>query len=47
MVDAEFESRQRDTFGYFLHETNPHNGLVRDKTGGRLAGQHCRRRFPL
>ncbi len=23
---------QRDTFGYFLHETNPHNGLVPDNT---------------
>ncbi|MDQ6618343.1 MAG: hypothetical protein M3Z31_01365 [Pseudomonadota bacterium] len=31
-VDAELESLQRDTFGYFLHQTNPRNGLVRDKT---------------
>ena len=23
---------QRETFGYFLHETNPSNGLVIDKT---------------
>ena len=23
---------QRETFSYFLHETNPQNGLVRDKT---------------
>ncbi len=23
---------QRDTFGYFIHETNPHNGLVPDST---------------
>ena len=23
---------QRDAFGYFLHETNPANGLVADKT---------------
>ena len=32
MVDAELEALQRETFRYFLHETNPHNGLVRDKT---------------
>jgi hypothetical protein len=31
-VDPELEALQRDTFSYFLHETNPHNGLVRDKT---------------
>ncbi len=31
-VDAELETLQRETFGYFLHETNPQNGLVRDKT---------------
>ncbi|MEP7316639.1 MAG: glucoamylase family protein [Sphingomicrobium sp.] len=31
-VDAELEALQRETFRYFLHETNPHNGLVRDKT---------------
>ena len=31
-VDAELESLQRDTFSYFLRETNPHNGLVLDKT---------------
>lgn len=28
MLDA----LQRDAFGYFVHETNPMNGLVRDKT---------------
>ena len=32
MIDAELESLQRDTFSYFLHETNPQNGLVLDKT---------------
>ena len=26
------ESIQKDSFGYFLHETNPENGLVLDKT---------------
>ena len=26
------EALQRDAFGYFLHETNPVNGLVSDKT---------------
>ncbi len=31
-IDAELESLQRDTFGYFLRWTNPENGLVLDKT---------------
>lgn len=31
-ADAELEKLQRDSFGYFLHETNPANGLVIDKT---------------
>ena len=31
-VDAELGSLQRETFSYFLHETNPANGLVIDKT---------------
>ena len=31
-IDAELEKLQRETFGYFLHETNPSNGLVIDKT---------------
>ena len=31
-VDAELEKLQSETFGYFLHETNPANGLVIDKT---------------
>ena len=31
-VDAELGSLQRDAFSYFLHETNPQNGLVLDKT---------------
>jgi hypothetical protein len=31
-VDAELEALQRETFSYFLHETNPRNGLVVDKT---------------
>ena len=31
-VDAELEKLQRETFGYFLYETNPANGLVIDKT---------------
>ena len=29
-VDAELEKLQRETFGYFLHETNAANGLVID-----------------
>jgi hypothetical protein len=31
-MNAELEKLQRDTFGYFLHETNTVNGLVIDKT---------------
>ncbi len=31
-VDAELNKLQIDTFNYFLHETNPANGLVIDKT---------------
>src|ERR1019366_9561640 len=31
-VDAELEKLQHDSFNYFLHETNPANGLVIDKT---------------
>lgn len=31
-VDAELERLQHDSFKYFLHETNPANGLVIDKT---------------
>jgi len=30
--DALLDVLQRDAFGYFLHETNPANGLVVDKT---------------
>jgi hypothetical protein len=31
-VDGELEKLQHQSFGYFLHETNPANGLVVDKT---------------
>ena len=31
-LDGELEELQRNTFGFFLHETNPINGLVLDKT---------------
>ena len=31
-TDAELHKLQRETFGYFMHETNPVNGLVIDKT---------------
>ncbi len=31
-VDGELQKLQRETFDYFLHETNPANGLVIDKT---------------
>src|SRR5664279_544193 len=30
--EAMLDALQRDAFGYFLHETNPANGLVADKT---------------
>ncbi len=30
--EALLHQLQRETFTYFLHETNPHNGLVREKT---------------
>ncbi|MGC2201159.1 MAG: hypothetical protein WA633_13570 [Stellaceae bacterium] len=29
---AELETLQRDTFDYFVHEANPANGLIIDKT---------------
>jgi hypothetical protein len=29
---ADLERLERDTFGYFIHEANPANGLVRDNT---------------
>ncbi|HWX03268.1 glucoamylase family protein [Collimonas sp.] len=29
---AELDMLQRESFSYFMHETNPHNGLVIDKT---------------
>ena len=31
-ADAALEMLQRRSFSYFLHETNPDNGLVIDKT---------------
>ena len=31
-IDEELEKLQRESFDYFLHETNPTNGLVIDKT---------------
>jgi hypothetical protein len=36
--DRELDKLQRDTFGYFLKETNPQNGLVPDNT---RKGAHC------
>ena len=32
VIGAEIETLQRETFGYFEHEVNSANGLVRDKT---------------
>ena len=31
-IEAELEILQRESFSYFVHETNPANGLVIDKT---------------
>jgi hypothetical protein len=31
-IEVELETLQRESFCYFLHETNPANGLVKDKT---------------
>ena len=31
-IDVELENLQRQSFDYFLHEANPDNGLVVDKT---------------
>src|SRR5471030_2718642 len=31
-MEAELETLQKESFSYFLHETNPENGLVIDKT---------------
>ena len=31
-IEAELEMLQRESFSYFVHETNPTNGLVLDKT---------------
>jgi len=31
-IEAELETLQRESFSYFVHETNPANGLVIDKT---------------
>ena len=31
-INSELEKLQYDSFKYFLHETNPANGLVVDKT---------------
>lgn len=31
-TEAELELLQRESFSYFLHETNPQNGLVIDKS---------------
>lgn len=32
LSDAELEKLQHESFKYFLHEVNPANGLVIDKT---------------
>lgn len=32
LIDMELENLQRQSFDYFLHEANPDNGLIVDKT---------------
>lgn len=32
IADSDLETLQRETFGYFMHEANVENGLIRDKT---------------
>ena len=41
-TDVDLGKLQLQSFGYFLHEANPVNGLVIDKTGSGLAREHCR-----
>ena len=43
-TDEELRRLQRTTVLYYLHETNPDNGLVRDKTQPGRPVQHRRRR---
>ena len=43
-TDKELSRLQRTTVLYYLHETNPDNGLVRDKTDPDAPVQHRRRR---
>jgi hypothetical protein len=31
-IEVELETLQRESFCYYLHETNPASGLVKDKT---------------
>ncbi len=31
-IEAELEALQCESFDYFLHEVNPSNGLILDKT---------------
>ncbi|BAV47081.1 Uncharacterized protein MLTONO_2178 [Mesorhizobium loti] len=31
-LNDDLETLQRETFDYFVHEANPANGLIRDKT---------------
>ena len=32
VIDDDLGTLQRQSFGYFIHEANPENGLVADKT---------------
>ena len=43
-AEAEMEKLQHESFSYFLHETNPDNGLVIDKTAAGLACEYRRHR---
>ncbi|HUX46519.1 MAG TPA: glucoamylase family protein [Desulfosporosinus sp.] len=46
-IEAELETLQRESFSYFLHETNPANGLVLDKTAPNWAASIAATGFAL
>ena len=45
-ADTDLEILQQKSFSYFLHETNPDNGLVIDKTAP-IGCQYCATGFAL
>jgi hypothetical protein len=43
-TDQDLDRLRLTTLEYYVHETNPANGLIRDKTDPAAAMQYCRRR---